>query len=595
MPSSAVSRLPGIGLRDGAVDPNSASEAICFGPFRLETDGVLFRGNQIVHLPPRELAALRLLLAHAGQIVSSLQLKKEVWGEVNVTPDSVPKCLSSLRALLEPSECIQTVYKRGYRFAAPVARCGQVPQNPLPRLAILPFAAGYGVPEHLGSAIAEEATTRLTNTPSIPVALVARDSVFTLAKRGYTAQQLGAALNASLVLTGTLLALPSCYRLRVEMVHVEQGTQIWVEDMLVHRDQPAALETELVQRLAMRLGAPAGISISAVAEDHTAPQRRDAYQIFQQARYEWRTLERHRMQDGLQHLTHAAELDPSLIPAKVDLAHLCVAQELYGFMSPSVAANLVRRTAESIPELPYRAGAILPALGWVSFHVDHNLPAALHAFSQSHDLPHDSSTTRVRAMLALSRHKFDEAIDLLQGALRIDPYSPWLHNRLAWTFHLNRQAGESVKQIEEGIVRFPEHEATCVYGTMILAYNGMPDRALRLAEGMAARLPYFDLATSVYAYALACARRKDEARLTLERLQWLGRERFVLRSFNPAGYLALGDPESAMAELRAAAVNRCPWFFQMLADPRLEPLFGHPEFQEMNAQLARMEASVEQA
>ncbi|MGA3264634.1 MAG: hypothetical protein ABSC47_11390, partial [Terracidiphilus sp.] len=89
--------------------------------------------------------------------------------------------------------------------------------------------------------------------------------------------------------------------------------------------------------------------------------------------------------------------------------------------------------------------------------------------------------------------------------------------------------------------------------------------------------------------ALACAGRRDEARAILERLQWMSRERFVLKSFTPAVYVALEDHDAALSELRAAAEDRCPWFFQMLADPRLKPLHGRPEFDELRSILARME------
>jgi hypothetical protein len=116
---------------------------------------------------------------------------------------------------------------------------------------------------------------------------------------------------------------------------------------------------------------------------------------------------------------------------------------------------------------------------------------------------------------------------------------------------------------------------------------------VQLAESLALRLPYFDLATSVHAYTLACAGRKDEARAIVERLQWLSRERFVLKSFNPAVYLALDDPEAALGELKAAGEDRCPWYFQMLADPRLQGLHARAEFGEMKAELERIEASVE--
>jgi hypothetical protein len=53
----------------------------------------------------------------------------------------------------------------------------------------------------------------------------------------------------------------------------------------------------------------------------------------------------------------------------------------------------------------------------------------------------------------------------------------------------------------------------------------------------------------------------------------------------------LGDPEAALADLRVAEKARCPWFFQMLADPRLKPLHGFSEFERMSAILTRMEAA----
>jgi DNA-binding winged helix-turn-helix (wHTH) protein len=597
----------------------SGSEPVyTFAGFQLETDGTLRRGNALIHLPPKELTALRLLLQNAGQVVTPLQLKQELWGDVHVTADSVPKCLSSLRERLEPEKCIQTIYKRGYRFSADVRRNGAASAGTLPRLAILPFATGYTVPEHLGSAIAEETIARLTNARPPIISLLARDSVFTLALRGQTAHQIGQALKADLVLTGSLRALPAHFRLRAEMIRVKDGTQIWVEDLLVAKNRVAGLESELVARLLFRLGGEVPsdtdreftsslecLSAGAAPDAECAgePQQREAYELFQHAHHEWQTLQRHRMQDALQHLIRATELDPSLIAARVDLANLCVAEAFYGFMSPAVAAGHVRRAATigspvaapaetgavSIPDLAVRAQALLPAMGWISFHVDRDLPAAIQAFSLSEHLPHDPWTTRLRVMFSLSRHRFAEAHELLQTALKQDSYSPWLHARLAWTLHLEGRAAESMDQIRKGLTLFPNHGFIALYGAVILAFNGDAARAAQLAQGLVQRSPYFDLATAVHAYALARTGRGDEARTILERLQWLSRERFVPSSFTPAVYLALGETETALAELRICAEAHCPWFFQMLADPRLEPLHGHPEFQKLHAILTRME------
>ena len=565
---------------------DSTEPEFSFGNFSLEPDGTFRRGDTQIHLPPKELAALRFLLTHAGQVVTPSQLKQALWGEIHVTSDSVPRCLSSLRARLEPEQCIQTIYKRGYRMMAPV-RSKSSPALSPSRLAIMPFTAGHNVGEHLGPAIAEEITARLTAMAPSWISLLARDSVFTLARRGLTAAQVGEALKADLVLAGTLVAMPTHYRLRVEMIRVEDGTQIWVEDILAANDQLLALQSELVQRLVFRMGDELPLALN----PSPGSGRTDAYEIFLRGHQEWQTHERHRMQDGMKQLIHATELDPALIPAQVDLANLCITQEFFGFLSPDVVANQIRRIGDFISDARRVAPALLPALGWINFHVDRDLDAALEMFSLSAHLPHDPWTTRLRVMLALSRHRFDEALEWLQSALLVDPFAPWLHAHLAWAHHLAGHNARSVDQIEKSLSLFPEHESGLLFGAMILAFNGQAQRGATLAQDLVRRTPYFDIATAIHAYALACDGQRDEAFEILERLQWLSRERFVIRSFMPAVFAALDDVDSAISELRVANELHCPWFFQMLADPRLKSLHGHPEFEAMRSTLNKIEAS----
>lgn len=609
-PLSADAGAPDPAASVVALDHATAGVGFSFGSFRLEPDGVLYRSDTPIHLPPKELAALRLLLAHAGQIVTLQLLRRTLWGDVNVGPESIPRCLSSLRALLAPESCIQTVYKRGYRFSMEVQPIGFAPVRVSPRLAILPFVAGYSIPEHLGFAIAEETSFRLGGARNPIINTLAQDSVFTLAQRGLGALELGQALRADFVLTGTLRLLPAHYRLRAEMIRISDGAQIWVEDFLVASDHIAALEIELANRLIARLydGALA-ISASAAPDPASDPsltaaaQQREAYELYQHAHHEWQTLERHRMQDGLQLLFKAIELDPSLTAARVDLANLCVTQAFYGYMSASVAAETARQAAApwlpasgSTPWSPAvfenftgRAEAMLPALGWLCFHVDHDLSAALHAFSLAAHLPHDAWITRARIMLELSRHRFPQAIEQLRAAIQLDPFSPWIHARLAWALHLDGQAEASLECIRHVLAQFPDHEGARMYGALLFAFNRQSAQATELARDLAHRLPYFDIANAVHAYALACDGQRDEARNILERLQWLSRERFVINTFTPAVYVALGDYDSALAELRASAASRCPWFFQMLADPRLRPLHGRPEFAALCQLLTDME------
>lgn len=567
-----------------------------FGELRLDAQGVLTRGDAVVHLPPKELAALRLLLTHAGQIVTLQQLKQALWGDVHVTDDSVPKCVSSLRELLLPADCIQTVYKRGYRLSVDVhGQAGDLTKTP-PRLAIMPFAVDANVPLYLGPAIAEETISLLTADRFAPAYVLARDSAFSLATRGLTAHQVGEALEADLVLTGTLRMLPAHFRLRAEMIRVSDGTQIWVEDMLVPQPRSADLESELANRLVVRLSSEDWFFSRERDPRHPsndAPGRREAWELFLRGHHEWQTLQRHRMQEGIHHLSRAIELDPTLYAAHIDLANATVTQEFAGFVSPMQAAEQVRSAVEAVPTSFEGSESLLPALGWIRFHVDHDMPGALRAFSASAHLRHETSVTRIRSMFALSRHRFLEAIELITEALRTDPYSPWLNARLGWAYHLSGEREKSLSQTEHALGLFPEHESTNVYGAMILAFNGKAERAVAVAENLVRKSPYLDVGSAVYAYSLAQAAREAEARSMLERLQWLSRERFVLTSFTAAVCLALGEVDSAVAELQAAAEARCPWLFQTLADPRIETIRARPEVVRIEKVLERMESTTE--
>jgi DNA-binding winged helix-turn-helix (wHTH) protein len=556
-----------------------------FGKFKVWSDGTVSRDDTEIHVPPKEFAALRFLLSHAGQVVTPSQLKMALWGDVHVTPDSVPRCLSSLRARLEPDQPIQTIYKRGYRLSGPVRHRSTQSRPPL-RVAIMPFSTGHNVPAHLGAAVAEEITSRLSAHGPSWITVVARDSVFTLARRGIAGAQAGTMLEADLVLAGTLLAMPTHYRLRVEMIRVHDGAQIWVEDIVASSAELIDLESRIMQRIIFRI---CGETLPVSDEAKSSTFHPDAYQLFLLGHQEWQTHERHRMQDAYKHLILATELDPSFIPAHVELAELCTFQEFYGFLDPDSAARQVRRIADTIPDLAVVAPALLPVVGWVKFHVDRNFAEALDLFCSSDHLHHTQTTTRLRIVFATSRGRFDEALEWIESALRIDPYASWLYRLQAWTLHLAGQRAKSIERVEHAMKTFPEDIGTHAFASMILAYNDHLEPAVSLAQDLVRRAPYFDVANAVHAYALARAGKHDEAREILERLQWLSRERFVLRSFSAAGFAAIGERDEAIMELKAADASRCPWFFQMLVDPRLQSLHGDPEFESMRRSIEKME------
>ncbi|MFP5249107.1 MAG: hypothetical protein ACLGP3_04725, partial [Acidobacteriota bacterium] len=445
-------------------------------------------------------------------------------------------------------------------------------------------------PAYVASAIVEAAAAELEPTLASATVVRAHESVLTLARRQWPPQQIGAAVSADLVLAGSLRLLPSQFLLRAELLRTADGLPLWSEELGTPCTSLEYLGAKLARLVCQRLdGQPQPGPEPAVAT--ARPEHHEAYGLLARARDDWQSLERHRMQDGQQRLELAIELDSTLTPARVDLVNLAVTQACFGYTAPSRAAELAHRAAGLVRIQDPGAAPILPGLGWIHYHVDRNLPAALQAFSRSQHLPHNSWTTRARSMFLLSRHRFADAIALLRSALGEDPYSSWMHARLAWALHLAGESKASQDAIEYALIEFPAGLEVGLFAALLLAYGGHSERAIAIAEDLVRRAPSLDPAMSTLAYALARSGRKEQARNILEHLEWMSRERFVLGAFTPAARLALDEPEAALEALHSTNTARCPWVFQMLADPRLAPLRAYSGFHAIQAEWQAIEDS----
>ena len=624
-----------------ALDACTGGAFYKFGQFQLSPDGTLLRDSTPISLPPRELAVLRLLLANAGQVVPAEQLRESVWTSVHVSADSLPRCISSLRMRLGSEDCIQTLYKRGYRFQIPVQ------QSPVerwierrvmrraetPRVAILPFALSSGIPDSFGPGIAEETMIRLSRNVNRPFEVLARDSVFACAAEGMTALQTGQRLNADLVLTGTITAMPIYFRLRAEMVRVADHTQLWIDDFLLPRDQLAFADARMAKRIVARMRStfanPGGTVDS--ASDKPMPARptsasgsgngialaqqagpiasqaaavkdeeynSEAYSLHLQARFQMNSLEPHQMQDAMNGFERAIQLDPSLMSARIQLLHGYLFQSSLGYLRPDTAAQKASEEAAVILSMAPRTASIYPALGWIRFHHERNLAAATEAFSRPDAGAYNPHATHYRARFAACRNQFGKAIDLLRTAAEVDSYSPWVHGRLAWTLHLSGDYGAALKQAQHAVSLFPRHPGVAILCANVMSACSDPGSefgaaAADLARGLMQSAPYFDAGFATLAYCCARQGLSFEARSLLDRQQGLGRQRFVMRSFHAPALIELGEFDAAVEELAVAEKQHCPWFFELLADPRLQPLRGHPGFEHLRRIPQQLESASE--
>lgn len=100
---------------------------LTFRDFRLDTRKKrLTRGDTPVELSEHQVDVLAHLVSHAGEIISKDALIESAWRGLAVTDNSLEQVISGLRRALgdkaRTPEIIQTVARRGYRFALDVGR-----------------------------------------------------------------------------------------------------------------------------------------------------------------------------------------------------------------------------------------------------------------------------------------------------------------------------------------------------------------------------------------------------------------------------------------------------------------------------------------
>ncbi len=103
-----------------------------FDKYRLDTDNaVLWCGDEQVDLRPKTFDVLRYLVEHAGDLVRKETLLEAVWQNSYVVEGVLTTSMSELRKVFgdtaKNQNFIATVYRRGYRFIAPVSGADGIP------------------------------------------------------------------------------------------------------------------------------------------------------------------------------------------------------------------------------------------------------------------------------------------------------------------------------------------------------------------------------------------------------------------------------------------------------------------------------------
>src|SRR5437870_4441391 len=104
-----------------------SAKAVCFGPFMLDLRaGEVCKDGRKIRLQEQPLQVLRMLIEHAGEVVTREEIKQRLWPNDTIVEfdQSINAAIKKLRLALQDSaeepQYVETVARRGYRLIVPV-------------------------------------------------------------------------------------------------------------------------------------------------------------------------------------------------------------------------------------------------------------------------------------------------------------------------------------------------------------------------------------------------------------------------------------------------------------------------------------------
>jgi TolB-like protein/DNA-binding winged helix-turn-helix (wHTH) protein/Tfp pilus assembly protein PilF len=615
--------------------PAQNSEPIIrFANFEMDLDaGELRRFGVRLPVQGRPLQVLTILLRTPGQLVTSEQLRKELWPADTFVDfeHGVRNAVARLRAVLGDSadkpRYVETLPRRGYRFigvatidvqpvpATPerepaptgnrrrmaliallcmVTLAGAATWTytrfrvnpagvPIHSLAVLPLENLSGDPaqDYFADGITDELITALAKINSLNV--ISRTSVMQYkGVHNKPLPQIARELGVDAIVEGTLLHAGDRIQVTAQLIDANTDRHLWADRYERNSRDALLVENQIAKAVAERLRG----KLSPREQSHFTANPIDpaAHEAYLQGLYLWNRRTAPALQEAIRYFTTAIGKDPGFTQAYAGRADVYTVLGSWGLeaIPPDEALRKARTDAVKAVELDD---------GSAEAHT------ARAVIRQVYEWDWRGAETEFRRAIALSpsyapaRHwyghylcdlgRVDECLAETARAHALDPAYLVAAVDVGFRLYGARRYAEAIAPIRKVLEFNPDFTLGHHYLGQVYEANRMYPEAvteLRKAVELSNGAPR-DVAALGHAYAVSGQR--SEARKALGTLEHLATQRYVSSYARALIYTGLGENELALAWLERAFQERSSWMVKLKVDLRLDPLRKNARFTDL--------------
>ncbi len=603
-----------------------------FGPFRLDLDArLLFRGNEIIHLTPKALDVLIALIEADGRVLTKDELMAKAWPDSFVEEGNLAQHISHLRKMLDPAaggaSYIATISKRGYRLVCPVVPAaatatGNQPddspavtpgrklrwlwvaatlagvivagwlwlagrgESQIRSIAVLPLQdhSGAGHQDYFADGLTEALIGELARIQGLSV--TSRTSSMHYQGTKLTVSEIARQLGVESVVEGSVARSGDRVTLRVQLIRAQGDDHLWSETYERDvRDVPR-LQTELAQAISHQ------ISVKLKPEERSrleAARRVDrvAFDEYLRGRYAWNLRTAASMRVAQRHFQAAIEADPVYASAYAGLAD-CYNQMgtvVIGLMSPAESRALALAAATRALEIDPNLAEAYASIGYVH-NYNWNWAEAERHFRKAIQLsPSYGSAHLWYAHHLAARKRFNEALQEVQTARRLDPLSPVIQTQVGWILGFMGRKDEALATYRRVLEMNPDYYWAEWQLSGIHLRDSRFEEAISIRKRIVERSPREPAVLGALGEAYGLAGRKEDARAILNELYRMSRTKYVSPYNLARVHLSLGELESTFEQLSNMYEEKNNGLAYAAVDEAYAPIRSDPRFQDLLRQI----------
>ncbi|MCC6858196.1 MAG: tetratricopeptide repeat protein [Bryobacterales bacterium] len=448
-------------------------------------------------------------------------------------------------------------------------------------IAVLPFVNMSSDPEneYFSDGLTEELISALSNVHGLRV--VARTSVFRYKGKPADVRQIGAELNARMVLEGSVRKAGERLRVTAQLVNARDGYETWSRTYRVDMKDLFAVQQEIA-------GAIAGtLETRERGSAGRGTDNMEAYHSYLRGRFhlnKW-TEEDFRKSAGF--FENAIRLDPGMSAAHAGLADALFVLACYGKVDPREVMPRVRAAAQRALELGGSLPEACVSLGAVRAIYDWDWEGAEREFLRAIEFdPGFATAYQWYAVLCLiPQGRFAEAESAARRARELDPLSPPINTSLGLVYFVQGRHDEAIAYFDKALEIDSHFYLAHWWKGIIYLSRSMLPRAIA-ALRKAGAVPGGDFRDFArFTYREGLIGKRDKARQVLAMLQDLSRRQYVSPVILAAVHLVLGEHGAAFERLDEACQQHDSWLVWLRVDRRFDLLRTDPRF---GALLARI-------